>query len=181
MASSRASLVLAPVRRRSVLSFEKASSIGERSGEYPGKKRSWQPFASIACLTRALLCARRLSMMTICPVRRLGARICSTYNSKAVVSAEPSKIMAAPMPSRERAAISVVFLPRLRGTFPLALSPDGAHERTGALRQCSSRIHQEIPTILSEACLHSLAKRLAPLRCATLAPIDFFFVSSRAF
>lgn len=39
MASYSTSLVLAPARCKAVLSLEKASSMGERSGEYPGKKR----------------------------------------------------------------------------------------------------------------------------------------------
>lgn len=32
--------------------FGKGPSIGEKSGEYEGLNRSWQPFASMACLTR---------------------------------------------------------------------------------------------------------------------------------
>src|SRR5260370_41618926 len=35
------------------------------------------------------------------------------------------------MPERERAAMSVVFLPRLRGTLPLARSPLGARAYRG--------------------------------------------------
>jgi hypothetical protein len=38
-------------------------------------------------------------------------------------TADPSRIKATPMPSRESEAMSVVFLPRLRGTLPLARSP----------------------------------------------------------
>jgi len=40
-------------------------------------------------------------------------------------------IMAAPMPSSESEAISVVCLPRLRGTLPVARAPFGARAERG--------------------------------------------------
>src|SRR6266568_5641117 len=135
----------------------------------------------MASRARALLCAWRLSMTTICPAWRLGARICSTYSSKAVVLADPSRISAAPRPSRERAAISVVFLPRLRGTVPLARSPDGALAHTRASRQCWSQFHREKPNLLSEACSHSLARPPAPLHCAPSPQWTFFSCPAQPF
>ena len=153
--------------------------MGERSGEYPGKKRSWQPFAPIACLTHALLCAWRLSITTICPAWRLGTRTCSICSSKAVVFADPSRIIAAPMPSKESAAISVVFLPRLRGTFALARSPFGARAYSGVKAMLEP--HSSIKTNASAgnwlACSRQAA-RSSSLR--SVAPTDFFFASSPA-
>ena len=43
IASWSASRVRAPTRRKMAFSLENASSIGERSGEYEGRNRSWQP------------------------------------------------------------------------------------------------------------------------------------------
>jgi hypothetical protein len=42
---------LAPLRRRVAFRFEKGSSIGETSGEYAGKKSTWQPHASLRSRT----------------------------------------------------------------------------------------------------------------------------------
>ena len=72
----------------------------------------------------------------------------STYSSKAVVLVDPGRMSAALIASRERAAISVVFLPRLRGTFPLARSPFGAYAHTRESTQYWNRTHQERPAIL---------------------------------
>lgn len=114
-------------------------------------------------------------MTTICPALRLGARTCSSVVLKGggVGRSDPG-ISAAPMPSRERAAIRVVFLPRLRGTVPLARSPDDALAHTGTSRQCWTRIRQEKPDLLSEACSYSLAMQLALLPCALSPPMTFF-------
>ena len=145
--------------------------MGERSGEYPGKKRSRQPFASMAVLTRALLCAWRLSMTTICPAWRLGARICSTYS---VVLADPSRISAAPMPFRERAAMSVIFLPQLRGTLPLARSPFGARAYKGVKAMLDP--HSSITTSDSVGSLLAFARQAArSSSLRSVAPSDFFF------
>jgi hypothetical protein len=119
-------------------------------------------------------------MTTICPAWRLGARICSTYSSKAVVLADPSRISAAPMPSRERAAISVVFLPRLRGTVPLARSPLGARAYKGVkamLEPVSSR-----KTKASVGSLFAFSRQTArSSSLRSVAPMDFFFVSAQPF
>ena len=55
------------------LSFENASSIGEKSGEYAGRNRNSQPRASTDSLTRSPLCTERLSRTTTCPGRSAGA------------------------------------------------------------------------------------------------------------
>jgi len=60
----------------------------------------------------------RLSMITICPTVKLGDRISSIERSKAAALAAPSMIIDSPIPSKVKAAINVVFLPRLRGTLP---------------------------------------------------------------
>jgi hypothetical protein len=54
---------------------------------------------------------------------RCGVSMDSTYCSKAAVSAAPSIIMDSPIPSQPKEAIKVVFLPRLRGTEPVARCP----------------------------------------------------------
>jgi hypothetical protein len=118
-------------------------------------------------------------MITICPAWRLGARTCSTYNSKAVVLADPSRIKAAPMPSRESEAMSVVFLPRLRGTLPLARSPFGARAYKGV-----KAMLEPLSSINTSDSLGSLlvfarhVARSSSLRSVALS--DFFFASSPA-
>lgn len=56
------------------LSFAKASSIGERSGEYAGKYHNSHPAASMIACTRALLWTLRLSITTTCPGCNQGTR-----------------------------------------------------------------------------------------------------------
>jgi hypothetical protein len=118
-------------------------------------------------------------MTTICPVWRLGARTCSTYSSKAVVFADPSKMKAAPMPSRVSAAIRVVFLPRFRGTLALARSPLGARAYKGV--KAMFEPHSSIKTNVSVGSLLAFSRQAArSYSSRSVDPSDFFFVSSRA-
>ena len=135
--------------------------------------------ASMASRTRGLLWAWRLSMITIWPACSVGARICSTYSSKAVVFADPSKIMAAPMPSRESAATRVLFLPRLRGTLPLARSPFGARAYKGVKAMFEPHSSMNTSASVGSFLVSSRqAARSSSLR--SVAPNDFFFASSPA-
>ena len=119
-------------------------------------------------------------MTTICPAWRLGARTCSTYSSKAVVLADPSRISAAPMPSRERAAMSVVFLPRLRGTLPLARSPFGARAYKGVKAMLDP--HSSITTSDSVGSLLAFARQIArSSSLRSVAPSDFFSRPAKSF
>jgi len=116
-------------------------------------------------------------MTTICPAWRLGARTCSIYSSKAVVLADPSRIREAPIPSRERAAISVVFFPRLRGTFPLARSPFGARAYRGV--KAILEPHSSMKTSDSAGSLLAFSRQAArSSSLRSVAPIDFFFASN---
>jgi hypothetical protein len=72
IASTSASRVRASARRMSPLTFEKASSMGEKFGEYAGKNNNSQPHVSTSSLTRSPLWAFRLSMTTTCPGRSAG-------------------------------------------------------------------------------------------------------------
>ena len=55
MALSNAVCVRAPAARKPSLIFENASSIGEKSGEYGGRKNNVHLAASIKARTRSLL------------------------------------------------------------------------------------------------------------------------------
>src|SRR6266566_9645961 len=132
----------------------------------------------MASRTRALLCAWRLSMITICPACKVGARTCSIYSSKAVVLADPSRISAAPMPSRESAAMSVVFLPRFRGTLPLARSPFGARAYRGAKAMLEP--HSSRNTNASVGSLLAFSRPAGPLLLVALCrPERLFFPSGQ--
>ena len=67
MASNMSVNVLAPIRLRWALSFEKAISMGFRSGEYGGKNRNQHPASRIALAAEAFLWVARLSRMTTVP------------------------------------------------------------------------------------------------------------------
>jgi hypothetical protein len=78
------------------------------------------------------------------PGMELGAITCSTYSAIGCGVGRPDLgIKAAPMPSRESEAMSVMCLPRLRGTLPLARSPFGARAYKGvkAMLEPLSAIH----------------------------------------
>jgi hypothetical protein len=64
--------------RNSFLSFAKTCSIGLRSGEYCGRKNRRAPLARMALLIAARLWEPRLSMTTMSPCFKVGARTCST-------------------------------------------------------------------------------------------------------
>jgi len=70
----RASQVLAPKRRRCAFSFEKAISIGLRSGEQAGRKSLQQPWAFNISAACGLLWVDRLSRITTVPGASAGAR-----------------------------------------------------------------------------------------------------------
>ena len=67
------------------MSFDKAISIGLKSGEYGGKNRSRAPTFSIASRTPLILWAGKLSMTTMSPGRSSGARTCSSTFGLAIV------------------------------------------------------------------------------------------------
>lgn len=64
MASNLSVNVLAPMRLRCALSFEKSISMGLRSGLYGGRKRNQHPASCIALAAAAFLWVARLSRMT---------------------------------------------------------------------------------------------------------------------
>jgi hypothetical protein len=116
-------------------------------------------------------------MMTICPGCKLAARTCSIYSSKAVVLADPSRMNVAPMPERDSAAICVVFLPRLRGTCPLARSPLRARAYRGVHAMLEPHSSRKTRSSVGSWLAFSLqVVRSSSLR--SVAPMDFFFVSS---
>jgi hypothetical protein len=67
-----------------------------------------------------------LSITTICPPFRLGARISLIYSEKDSVSEEPWMLIDGPIPSKVIEEMSVTFLPQFLGAFPKTLSPLGA-------------------------------------------------------
>ena len=118
-------------------------------------------------------------MIAICPACKVGARTCSIYSSKAVVLADPSRISAAPMPSRESAAMSVVFLPLFRGPLPLAHSPFGARAYRGVKAMLEP--HSSRNTNDSVGSLLAFSRQVArSCSLRSVAPNDFFFASSPA-
>ena len=82
-------------------------------------------------------------------------------------------ISAAPMPSRERAAMSVVFLPRLRGTLPLARFPLGA--RADIRGKAILEPHSSMKTSDSVGSLLAFARHAArSFSLRSIAASDFF-------
>ena len=79
----------------------------------------------MSSLTHAPLCTERLSMSTICPLLRRGARTFLMYSPKDCVSEEPWMLMDGPIPSVVMDEMSVTFLPQFLGAFPKALRPLG--------------------------------------------------------
>ncbi len=77
-------------------------------------------------LTHPALCTDRLSIRTICPLLRRGARTFLTYRPKDSVSEEPWMLMDGPIPFVVIDEMSVMFLPQFLGAFPKALRPLGA-------------------------------------------------------
>jgi hypothetical protein len=77
MARSSASPVHAWAVRRAALRFDQHRSMGDRSGDYGGKDSHRAPACSTAARLPATVCARRLSMITRAPERRVGRRICA--------------------------------------------------------------------------------------------------------
>ncbi len=77
------------------------------------------------------------------------------------------------MPSRERAAMRVVFLPRLRGTFPLARSPFGARAYMGV--KAILEPHSSIKTNDSVGSWFAFSRQAARSSSfRSVAPNDFF-------
>jgi len=77
------------------------------------------------------------------------------------------------MPSKERAAISVVFLPRLRGTLALARSPLGARAYKGVNAMLEP--HSSINTKASVGSLPVFSRHVArSSSLRSLAANDFF-------
>jgi hypothetical protein len=73
------------------------------------------------------LCTERLSISTICPLLRLGARISLMYTEKKdSVSEEPWMLIDAPIPESVIEQMSLTFLPPFLGALPKALSALGA-------------------------------------------------------
>ncbi len=68
----------APILRRCALSFEKAISIGFRSGLYGGKNKNQHPAFRMALAAAAFLCVARLSRMTTVPGESSGTNTFST-------------------------------------------------------------------------------------------------------
>jgi len=66
-ARQRSSIVLVPMRLRCAFSFEKAISIGLRSGLYGGRKRNQAPRCLRIALAFSLLWLGRLSRITNLP------------------------------------------------------------------------------------------------------------------
>jgi len=91
--------------------------------------------------------------------------------TKASASVAPSRVIAAPIPSADSAAISVVFLPLLRGAAPTARCPRGARLVRGVMFVC-------IPlSSTSESASHSAAIARHAARAAmsrSVAISDFF-------
>jgi hypothetical protein len=179
IASCKVSGVRAPARRRKALSLENASSIGEKSGEEDGRNRSWHPRASMTCRTFPPICVLKLSMITICPACRLGARICSIEISKTVLSADPSRMSDSPMPSRERAARRVILARRLRGIAPYARFPlgDRADIRVKAMLEPHSSMKISLLASRVWACSRQAARSAS--FCSLARNVFFFRVQSR--
>ena len=76
--------------------------------------------------------------------------------------------------------MSVVFLPRLRGTLPLARSPFGARAYKGVKAMLEP--HSSMKTSDSVGSLLAFARQVArSSSLRSVAPSDFFFASSQVF
>src|SRR5215218_2739466 len=109
MAPTSVSRLLARALLKLAFTFENASSMGFRSGEYGGRNNSWHPLASRSWRTFFPLCADRLSITTDWPSFSMGAKACSTYASKTSAVVVPSTATPGPMSSADILANSVVF------------------------------------------------------------------------
>jgi hypothetical protein len=103
-----------------------------------------------------------------------------TYRSKTAVLADPSMIIDSPIPSKVRAAIKVVFLPRLRGALPCERTPLGARAYRGVSPILEP--HSSITTSLqASSCLSCSrqAARASSLRSEAREPS--FFLRRQSF
>ena len=78
MARRNPTTVRSAALRRHALDVLKTISMGFKSGEYCGRRRSVARACSIAALAVAFLCAWRLSRMTMSPRLSVGFKHCST-------------------------------------------------------------------------------------------------------
>ena len=89
MASNTEVKLRAPMRRRWALSFEKAISMGFKSGEYGGKYKNQHPWARNAAAASLLWWVARLSRITAVPGAISGIKTWRTYAAKAGPSIAP--------------------------------------------------------------------------------------------
>jgi len=115
------------------LSFAKTCSMGFRSGEYGGRKRSFAPAARIAFLTPGPLWLPRLSMMTISPGASVGTRNCSIQLVKLWPLMGPSSTQGASMRSDRSAATKVRVDHFPKGALPTSLWPRSLQPRVGVM------------------------------------------------
>ncbi len=115
--------------RSTVLTFEIASSIGLKSGEYGGSASSDAPADSTSRLTSGVLCDERLSSTTTCPRTSVGASPSRTNATNVSVSVAPSNVAETVMPRAVMAAIVLNTFQCPCGTLLMTRSP-------GAARPC---------------------------------------------
>ena len=87
-----------------------------------------------------------------------------TFSTRWVVSADPSRMSASPMPYSESEARRVILARRLRGTEPYTRFPDGGIGHTSESKRCWNRIRLQRP-----ACSHQVFE-LALARPRDLLP-----------
>src|SRR3954471_21233532 len=129
MAAQTASTVRAAALRSRCLSLAKTCSIGFRSGEYFGRKKSLAPTERMSSRTALPLWLPRLSMMTMSPRFKVGSRTFSTLIVKLSPSIGPSRTQGASIRSQRNAARKVVVFQWPCGTLAVSLVPRGAQPR----------------------------------------------------
>ena len=96
--------------------LDQASSIGFKSGEYGGKNNTIAPFSYIGFNISLTLCTEQLSITTISPAFKVGARKYLIYGPKTSWFNVPLNVIGAFIPSSHNVAIIEVLSKRTSGT-----------------------------------------------------------------
>lgn len=161
------------------LTFDQKFSIGEKSGEYGGKKTSRAPTASINGRTAAAWWMEQLSITTQAPSHNLGTSRVATNASKVSPSQVPSRPATPTTPVRLKPATRETCLPRL-GCSPGALTLERPGKASHQAKVYTTLINED--QILHPHVSHSLpvisAGLLHPITALFTGMQRFFFGAS---